>query len=330
MNTITTIERSTATTVSPRAKEELLKRLKCEYYNAEWELRPPLGIYNLSLSHIWRSFEDVLDELDKVQSEKKFRVETSAEDWGATLVLRQEDLISRLMRHFDDYRSVLTCFFHRSKNKDGSPLPLLKALNKVRKKDKIKSAETGIREWRKHIATMMNHIKHYQGVLRSIVMFNEHISIPGYFVEHVSATGVIEPHTSVHPKHKGLYTAFSFNRDLRYLFWTVYVVSEALANAINELEPQETNSLEVDSAADEHVILIAKRISRLPKYLFRDETEKDFPEITVSETNNGTLLRLEYPSDKAILLGLSEYNVKFAYVGDGVSKRFVIPYYAGN
>lgn len=174
---------------------------------------------------------------------------------------------------------------------------------------------------------MMNHMKHYQGMIRGIVLFNEENAIPGYFIEHVSSDEAIEPHPEVHIRFKGMHTAFSFNRDLRYMFVLVYAVSEAVADAIVSISP-ETDEFSFDSSSDEKLLSIIRRISNLPKYMFADEIHKDFPEVAWTEINGITHLNLEFPSTKTILPSLSgKQKVVLGFVGDGTSRTFAMPYY---
>jgi hypothetical protein len=172
-------------------------------------------------------------------------------------------------------------------------------------------------------------MKHNQGSLRGLALFNDTIAIPGYFVEHVDTNGAIVTHPDVHPIFQGMHTAFSFFRDVRFNFWLVFAVSEIIADVVEQVLPQPTNN-QVDTAADNLLLQLATRITRLPKWVYRDEETKPFPEIQVEDSFGVSSVVLEYPSNKTILPGLSgTYSVALSFRGDGVSTTFQLPYFNG-
>jgi len=316
------IQRTSKTTISPRTREELLTRKTDKFHNAVRELRHPLGIYNLSLMNIWETFEEVLDELDSVLEKQAFRNNPPDGTWDKKLMRRQEDLIARMMRHFDDCLSLICCFYPLTPNKSREEDREL-----VMKKPEVKQAMKKVKTYCDHIANMMNHMKHYQGVLRGIVLFNDDISILGYYVERINQTGIIEPHPDIHPQFKGRHTAFSFNRDLRYKFWIVYAVSEIVADAIQQIYPK-SDTVQEDSNLEKQVFRIAKRLEQLPNYQFNDEVYKDVPRISVEENEETTHLILEYPSQTTILPSpFGNLQIALAWVEDGITNQMQMLYY---
>jgi hypothetical protein len=313
------IQRTSLTTISPRTLEELLKRQSGTFYNASRELRKPLGIYNVTLANIWESFKDVLDELDQVLDQQAFR-QGPSQQWDKTLMRRQEYLISQLMRYFDDCFSLLSCFY-----------PITQPTPEEDKKDlmkqpSIRAAMVAARPYRYHIGNMMNHIKHQQGMLRGVVSFNDNVAIPGYFVEHMNQSEVLEPHPMVHPLYKGHNTSFSFFRDLRFNFWIVYVVAEYVADAITQISPLTQYDM-VKADSDNEVAQIANRIAMLPKWVFQDESVQSFPHIKIDTRDGITHLTLEYPSQRIILPAFSgPSQVVVVWTGDGTTRSFGLPY----
>lgn len=315
------IQRTSLTTISPRALEELLNRWSVPFSNAPRRLRQPLGIYNLSLADIWESFREVLDELDVVIKRQAFR-QSPPVRWDKTLMRRQEDLISHLMRHFDDCLNILCCFYpwrtgvSMEQNRDA-----------VLKESPVVIAWEDIKPFRAHIANTMNHLKHEQGRLRGVVAFNPQSVIPGYFVEHINEHEVLEPDPKVHVPYRGESTAFSFVRDLRYKFWIVYAVSEYIAKAIVDIAPPTPNVF-LPVGTDDEILEIARRISSLPKLTFKDEARSSFPEIEVTSIGDVTQLTLEFPSQRTILPALSgKYTISTGWVADGVTRSFKPPYF---
>jgi hypothetical protein len=322
------IERHATTTLKPRVFEELLKRQHREYFNTQWYLRKPLGIYNVSLANVLESFREVLNELEIVLEKQVFREMPPKESWDKTLVRRQEDLISRLMRHFDDCFNMLCCFFPRP-NASPDIKKLRKAQEKVKREPHIKTAWDAVSEYRSHIASVMNHIKHHQGMLRGVVIFNDHAEIPGYFVEYVNQDEAIEPHPDVHQAFKGQATAFSFYRDLRYKLWLVYAVGEDIADAVSQIEPT-TVSDDSDLGDESGIVDIVSRIAALPTRVFENEENMPFPHIAVSNENDVTKIQLEFPSRRTILLPLVKpFQVSAIWTGDGVTRSVRPPYFSG-
>lgn len=318
------IERDSTTTLQPRVLEVLRQRQHREYYNAQWQLRKPIGVYNVSMRNVWESFKEVLDELNIVLNQERFR-DPSSGLWERTLIRRQEDLISRLLRYFDDCFNMLCAFFPRTTT--GRDLKALKKDQKTIGRDsRIQEAWSAVTEYRTHVANVMNHIKHHQGLLRCIVAFNDTTVIPGYFVEYVNANEVLTPHPDVHRTFRGQATAFSFYRDLRYKLWLVYAVGEQVADAVCQLEP--TTTPYPDKPMDETYIFdIVSRIAALPSRVFRDEEGLDFPYVGVSEKDGVRKIYLEFPSKRTILVPLPEnYRIRVAWVGDEVSNQFGLPY----
>jgi len=314
------IQRSSKTTISPRGLEELINRMSWTFYNIPRNLRQPVEIYNLSLSMLWESFEEVLDELDKALVAAEFR-QNPPTAWGHSLIRRQEYLLYRMMQHFDDCRSILTCFFPQKKTKPDSDR------DDILKQPVLQPTIGAIKPYRDHIANIVNHMKHNQGMLRGVVAFNDNVVVLGYFVEYVDQNEALTPHPNVHKLFNKRNTAFSFYRDLRYIFWIIYDVSEHLADAIIKISSPTPNVFS-DTPVDENVISIARRIEALPRTLFEDELHADFPYVGVEETKGIVALTLEYPSSRTILPALSgNFKVLANWSGDGVTRKFAPPYF---
>jgi hypothetical protein len=323
------IKRDTTTTLLPRVYEELLKRQHRTYYNEHWELRKPIGIYNVTFNAILESFREVLDELDIVSEKQEFRkIPSAGIGWDTTLIRRQEDLNTRLMRYFDDCANLLYCFFPRMHVGMGSELD--KDQKAVRKNPHIQAAWLAAKDYRTHIADIENHMKHYQGVLRGVVLFNEVSFIPGYFVEHINQQETIEPHPAIHKDlDNGMSTAFSFYRDLRYKLWLVYAVGQIVADAITQIEPTVTSYTD-NRGNSEEIIKVFRRIAALPITLYQDEIAMNYPHIAVIEMHGVSTLYMEYPGKRMIPVPpKGPYKVAMSMVGDGITKSFAPPYFLG-
>src|SRR5262245_18275161 len=101
------------------------------------------------------------------------------------------------MEHMDDCANILKVFYPPSTRISTDKTLFGSGLSKG---------------YRIHIGKLVNHLKHNQGRLRSIIFFNNTDVFPGYFVEGVNAQGALGPADHI---HEGGNTAFSFARDLR-------------------------------------------------------------------------------------------------------------------
>lgn len=319
------ITRDTTTTLKPRTYEELFKRTHRPYSNNQWGLRKPIGIYNVSYTNILECFEAVLDELEIVLQKQAFR-DIPPTRWDKALVKAQKSLLLRLMEHFDDCFNILCCFFPGPDNNlDVKDLNRAKSI--VRKDVHVLNALNAVREYREHVARIANHIKHHQGMLRGVAIFNEDVAVHGYFVEHINQDEVLEPHPEVHQNYNGAATAFSLNRDLRYLLWLLYAVGEHVAEAISQVEPDTTQHQYV-TAGEENIVDLVSRVATLPTQVYKDEENLPYPRIAIEMDNGITKLTLEYPSKDSILIPLEgKYRIATGFVGDGVTRSIRLPYF---
>lgn len=316
------IIRRASNTIRPRAFEVLLNRFNEATYHTQWGLRKPVGIYNLSFNNIIISFGEVLEELRKITIKKVVETDLIESDLTKTLMRRQEYLISLIMRHFDDCLSVLCCLYNYDDNKSRD-----KNRKRVINKPHVKTAMNKCDIYRQHIANIMNHIKHQQGLLNGTVLLDDHSKIIGYFVEFVDVDEIRKPHPDVHEEYKGMSTAFSFNRHLRYLIWLIYDVSEFVADAVEAIMPQ-TSSEIPDSGDEEYIINIIKEISLLPTKLFLDEVHMNFPNIRFISGEEERSIILTSSSQDVVLIPPTG-SLKYAtnWQSDGVTKRLQPPYY---
>ena len=190
-----------------------------------------------------------------------------------------------------------------------------------------------------HVSNIVNAIKHDNRRLIFFALFNNDHSIPGHFVESVDALGRIIPDRKIHipvrssyDATKGFDTAFSFFRDLRYLFWGIYFVSHHLANAIHKIVGNSSNKSVGSEQGKTDVMIceIARRLQALPQRFYSDELKKDVPAVIVIEDNLDITLRLKYPDKDTILIsGKGKYMATAIFTGDGVSRTWKFPYSTG-
>jgi hypothetical protein len=223
--------------------------------SGELGLRPPIGVYNVGFSRVVSRFERLLPPLEVIAGGQW--TEEKLPDYDVTLE-SFEAVLCALLEHVDDCRSILRALFD-------SPASF-KSNCSVRKYDER------VRLYRDHIGNVVNAIKHRQGRLRGVSVFNPQLLIPGYYVETAHPDGMIGPDKYIHDNGD---TAFSCYENCRYhfvnLFRCAYLLNEAVQGTVS-LEP--TKSPYTDQSERKKLLELARRISGLPNTCFLDETFK--------------------------------------------------------
>jgi len=147
-----------------------------------------------------------------------------------------------------------------------------------------------------YVGAIVNSIKHKHRKLRGIYFYgkdNGQIFIPGYYVEGVSKKGRLAPCRSVHQDEN---SAFSFNRDIKLHIWYLFLIDEALSDAIkaakttwNIRENAQTENIEQFDLSN-----LLEKISALPHQFYDDEQLK--PTVRIEQDDRG--YELEYPYKK--------------------------------
>jgi len=265
----------------------------------------PLAIYNRSLGNILEKFGYVLETVINLT-----RDETRGTDWNLRMQIYQTGLLHALMEHMDDCESILQCFYRKGIKLNVCP--------------PIREFKRSTHDYRTYIGKIVNHLKHSQGRLRSFAFFDDIMVYPGYFVEGPDDKGVLGPAPHI---HKGGNTAFSFSRDLRYHFFSVYMVSHHLACATLKITANAYQHCRLVPDAS-RIIRVASMFSKLPLVFFPDEMGKHIPTVTFEQTAGDFALVLRYPDSTAHAARIpSGVQCVACYAGDGVSSAFRLPYF---
>lgn len=264
-------------------------------------LRPPKGIYNLSLHQVVDRFSMVVQKLGTLPSMNDR--EKSADAVRRDFLHSLDALLDALVEHIEDCNSVIKCFF--SSDDDKSYKAIFQAFR----------AE--VRPYRDHIAKLVNKVKHNQGRLRFLYHQSIFGKSFGYFVEAADRNGVIGPDGDIHANGD---TAFSIPRDLRYHICGVFFVAERLAHAIRK-----ATGLEEFNAAPGDVALgeLIRSVSSIAPVFFPDEIKAPYPAIKIeSEACRLSLGKENIESAKAPLTA----TISVSFVADGVSNAYRVPY----
>jgi hypothetical protein len=291
-------------------------------------LRHPLGIYSISFQRVIQAFQNVL-----VENEKVYHVplkEDEAIDFDTVPLLKaQQELLDSLMAHIDDGYQILKALYPASRLTKS--VPFADKWLEQAKHPTVAQYKHLIKPYRDTIAPIVNRMKHEHGRLRALIMRNfdqpqnTQQRIVGYFVEGVDKHGTVGPDTKIHGKDR----AISFHRDLRYHFVHLYKVdhflSEAIVEAINKTySGQFTPSVYFDTPSSE-IIAIAESITHLPFLFFFDEVSKLTPTVGLSPANQNVKLTLN-DTNKIKAASLLRWKVQIKYMGDNVTKSWIMPY----
>jgi len=282
--------------------------------HVELDSRPPLGAYNGSIQDVVFAFESTLNAIDDFRSKKPWV--SNDEHWDRHYAQACERLLYTLLEHVDTCTDILRC--------------LLPGDADFRKHAVVRAWDKNVRFYRSRVGAIVNAIKHSQRRLRGIVMYDDTVTVPGYYVEMVGVTGP-ENEATAHPDpviHRDGNTAISTHRDLRFHFAHLYLVGHYLSNALSGVTALTTDSARKSkSTVDPRLFDVAKRISDLPAYFFPDEAAESIPAVGAGEDSSGTRsIWVEYPSGRVRPSTLVVPRFSISFTGDGAARSFKIPY----
>jgi hypothetical protein len=311
-------------------------------YHKDHTQRHPFSIYSNSIQEVMQSFNDVLDEIDKI-STALFNTEGDLDYPLKKLSDLQKLLLYALQSHIDDCYGILKVIHpYDSKVPEKSADGWLKKVNHPA----YNEFQNAINEYRKSFAPIVNKMKHNGSKLRPMMMYSrecdmversvkkgiqtfpKNACIIGYFLEGMQPNGRIGPDCEIHPD--GV-SAISLNRDLRYHFANLYLVGDHLRVAIAKTVRHFHNiklprDIAVkDTASQYDIKLIAERVSKLPPLFFENEFSKKTPDIKFHHHNGNTDLILEVPGSQYMtwegeLIRLYDIQV------DAVCPDYQLPY----
>lgn len=235
--------------------------------HGELGLRHPLGTYNTSVVVVAKRVARVVSLLRTVMTETSHGTKQSPEEAEA-LLESHEALLQGLMQHMDDCLNILRGFAVDRR-----------AFDKSRH---VKVYRRAVDQYRSHIGKVAGRIKHRQGRLTLLTARLGARSFAGYFVAVGLAEGGVGPDPDIH-KHG--WTAFSFNRDLRFHLCEFLLTSARLAQAVEGL----TGARPVDTEPVHDVLTDAVLgVIGLPETYFPDEYEEPRPVLRFKTGQDGS------------------------------------------
>ena len=274
----------------------------------ELGLRHPLGTYNTSVAVVAKRVTRVVNLLRTVVPETG-PGHTESPEQAEALLESHEALLQGLMQHMDDCINILRGLTVDRRDFD--------------KSRHVKVYRRAVDQYRSHIGKVAGRIKHRQGRLTLLTARLGARSFAGYFVAVGLAEGGVGPDPDIH-KHG--WTAFSFNRDLRFHLCHVFLTSARLARAVEGLtgaSPVDAEPVH-DALTDSVVGVIG-----LPETYFPDEYEEPRP---VLRFETGQDASHQLVADFVLSKGWRPFagqgfQLKLATHGDGSTRSWKVPYF---
>lgn len=275
-------------------------------YHEARDCRHPLGLYNISTSHVLNRVKKCAD-----RAESYWKGEAKLKDIQVEIIDRLELAMYAAAEHVDDIERIAATFFRS--DRDASQSASMKLMKKA------------IKPIRDEISSFANTIKHAHGRLRlyetDFLHESRRISLLGFFVEGIK-DGAIAPHPVLHAGGKTVISITAFLWGITVFIWEMSLELVKFLERINALQNatvSETRSREFKDAS------IA--LARLPLYSFDDEhpflrvgfgiTLPDDSRPAADSSIYGSLLDPWSKSEIGQFLGF-----RLLYAGDGATLKY--------
>lgn len=287
-------------------------------YQNEHNLRHPLGIYAVSTSRVFKAFNSLVNILKEKKPDKE------------KLSIGHNELLDAIMAFIDDGYLIMKTFFPKSSvNKE---IKFAHQWLKDIDHKIIQDHQKSIAQHRKILNLIVNKIKHNHARYCKINIDTIWGEIKGYYIEGVDDQGVVLPDTEIHPKYGSVYTAISYNKDIKRYFVDFYIFASIIANTSYKLIKKhygiQVLPRKCEYSGDSKLLDLIKNIEEIPDLFFPDEYEIELPQILIDQEKE--IIELRKTAYKSYLSKLKRYkDVKVSNVvsGDGISKSWALPYF---
>jgi hypothetical protein len=304
--------------IAPTAQSSLEAHLplvmmtdECYFLQAK-NLRPPLGIYNTSVSRVCDKVIRLCSRLEQYfRAPNTLTPSKERDEVMQELIDYIELALYAAAEHVDDIDSIASAF--------------LECSSSGQKQAEYRNLQSGIKKHKRLVSAAANAIKHQQSRIRifSTEFAYSGVSgyLHGYFIEGIE-DGTICPSTTFHHTQP----VFSVTALIWEIVMFVLNCSRDLARFLRAITPAVTEAKEVRCEIFSKAVVAA---ARLPNYTFGEE--HPFARTTLrlmnAAPNRGLLASDLYGS---LLIGWPKVGTpQFGsfvngYEGDGVSKKFQI------
>jgi hypothetical protein len=281
-------------------------------FHTDRALRPPLGIYNISISRVCEKLAAFCSRLEQYIVASQNIEQQSDDNLQRELVDYIELAIYAAAEHIDDLKAIAAGFFKddRALGKDASARRLL----------------TDIKNFKEFISATANAIKHQQARIRLYSLEFRHSEtrsiLHGYFIEGVEK-GIVGPSIVFHQTQN----VFSITT----LAWEILLLLLRCSNSLKEFLLSSAKFIQ--GPANQTSDMVSGAViaaARLPLFTF--DEEHSFTKATFVLTSDGSLdneldskiygsfLRRWSLSNEHSFGGFSA-----GFVGDGVTRSFTFP-----
>lgn len=179
--------------------------------------------------------------------------------------------------------------------------------------------------------TVFNKLKHTSNRLRPNVLyerFNNEL-IVAYYLESPSSSGALGPDEVLHPRSQGVATANSFNRDLRRIYFDVYLIAVALETRLKQ-HYQQIYQKELMPNLGQHqddsiFRKVCEQIRDLRSAFAPSEFGQETPVPSIREEQGKKSLIFEI--SKPLAPATVDYIIAGNTSGDGFTRAFTFPYF---
>lgn len=285
-------------------------------FHKEHELREPLGIYIVSTSRVFRAFKRFLEEYKSIDINLE------------CLDLAHKELLDSLMAYLDDSYLMMKCFYPKSLVNEEIKF----ADRWIKKVDKkiIEDYKEKIEPYRHKIALIVNKTKHNHARYCHTKVSSVYGKVLGYYIEGVTENGVIQPNKEIHQMYREMYTAISYNKDIKDQLSNFFFISHCITETIKTIVFKRYSiSIEDVTRAydnDNEIIEIIKGVCSLRELFFPDEYNDELPQIVFRDG----FVEIRKPAYKSYLNKLivpKSVKIEAIMSGDGITRSWALPYY---
>lgn len=270
-------------------------------------LRHPIGAYNLSIQSVIARGLRLVHCLTTANSK-------GADDRDEVVQLLEaaDAFLDSLMEHLDDCKKILICFLSDSSEH----------------KKLLRSYLSKTGPYRDLVGELVNYLKHEQGRLFHLTMRAADSVTYGYFVASARPDESIGPHGRL---HNGGFTAFSFNRDIRFHIASIIAVSSILAEHISfAVDSKDTWQIQSTDGGNSDFWDLFKKVAELQTTVFPDELLEDWPRIqALPEQHSGIwkcTCQMPSTSKHGMPYSYAQGQFNATMSGDGYTRQFQMPY----
>ena len=285
-------------------------------------LRHPAGVFNVGKNSVSIGLSDVLDELHSWQPKPEEELTPSI------LLNKYKKLLFDFQKYYESGYEILMGFCGKHTPPRGKEFYYEWLRDNGYACGKHYSDLVRGNSDFLFFRDLNDKLKHTSDDLRCVTFDAENGRTIGYYLETAHSDGSIGPNESFHPRYKGYHTANSFNFDLRRLYFTFYLVSDALLESLKQHIEQNYSGkvfkIAVEVRGTEQLSDVYKKIMELPDEHFPSEFGRSLKYVSRVTTKTGTKY-LIFEKNRAKNRSL-EGRFKLVTSGDGHSKTFRIPF----